>query len=87
MQQEVKADKERLVSEGVISSSGRDMSIHQETIADSAFGYQPVEEDGSDAETEKKPGIPAGQAAGIVAALGAFAVVMIILLRRKKYKA
>ena len=87
MQQEVKADKERLVSEGVISSSGRDLSIHQETIADSAFGYQPVEEDGSDAETKKKPGIPAGQAVGIVAALGAFVVAVVVLLRKKKNKA
>lgn len=83
MQNEVKADRERLISEGVYSESGTDLSIRQESVSDSAFGYQPVEK--SDTENTQVSGISAEHIGVAAAGIGiAAAIVIVVVMIRKK---
>ena len=86
MQQEVKADKERLAAEGVISGSGTDLSLHQGTVSSSDFDYQPVKETKQNMEEHKNPILSVRQAAVIMMALGIIVVGAILLLRKKNRK-
>ena len=89
MQQDVKADKERLISEGVMSRSGRDLSIHQEAVASSDFDYEPIAANSSQAnvkeENQKHVSSPFVKKA-IVVLIGSGIVVLCIALLRKKKK-
>lgn len=86
MQQEVKADKDRLIAEGVISGSGRNLSIHQDTVSSSDFDYQPVEETKKNTEEHKNPILSVRQTAVIMTVLGIVVVGAILLLRKRSKK-
>ena len=86
MQEQVKADKERLISEGVLSDSGTNLKLHQEPVSSSDFDYQPVEADSTDIETDSNNVRPTWENTLIVAGIGVCFVLIFFLVWKKKKK-